>query len=152
MAEADPGRGNGPVRVLLGLAAILWLASMALPMTTRGNGSTLSGHELADLAGSGRLPGQARWHGLAWYVMPLGGAVVLASLGLRGASASVLRWTAATAATASAVLFTVLMTRLDVERFGTGTWTAIAGSVLAACALGVTARTYRKEGDGDVLL
>jgi hypothetical protein len=149
MARVAAHRGGD---VLLGLAAILWLAAMALPMTTRGNGSTLSGHELADLASSGRLPGQARWHGLAWYVMPLGGAVVLASLGLRGASARALRFVAAAAATASALLFTVLITRLDVERFGAGTWTAIAGSGLAACALGLTALQHRKERDADVLL
>lgn len=146
------GRVDAAARVLLGLAAILWLASMALPMTTRGNGSTLSGHELADLASSGRLPGQARWHGPAWYVMPLGGAVVLASLGVSGAAASAARRIAATAATASALLFTVLVTRLEVDRFGAGAWTAIAGSGLAACAFGITARQRRKEGDADVLL
>lgn len=132
-------------RVLLGLASIGWLAAMVLPLTMRGSGSTLPGHALADLASSGRLPGVPGWLGTAWYLTPLGGATVLASLGVRGRPASAVRWTAAALAAASAIVFTVLVTDLDVRRFGTGSWSAIAGSGLATCAVGCAIQQLARD-------
>jgi hypothetical protein len=151
-ARRTPRGERGGPRLLLGIAALLWLASMVLPLTTRGTGSALPGHALADLASAGRLPDRPRWLGTAWYLMPIGAAVMLASLGLTGPLASAVRWTAAATAAASALIFTVLVTHLDIARFGAGAWTAIAGSGAAACACGLTALQHLKGGNADVLL
>lgn len=147
MADSD-----ARTRVLLALAAVGWLAAMVLPLTTRGAGSAVSGHALADLASAGRLPDFPSWLGPAWYLMPLGGGVVLVSLGIRGAPASAARWCAAAIATASALTFTVLVTDLDISRFGAGTWTGVTSSAFVACAVCLQAVQHLRDRRGQRVL
>lgn len=132
-------------RVLLGIAALLWLAAMVLPLTTRGVGSVLSGPALADLARDGGLPSFPRWLGATWYLIPLGGAVVLTSLGMTGRPAEATRWAAATIAALAAAVFTVLVTDLDIQRFGAGAWAGTTGSALAAGAAAMTVVERKRD-------
>ena len=119
-------------RALLGCAALLWLAAMFLPLTTRGAGLTLTGHELADLVGSGMFDSVPPWVGVAWYAMPLCAALVLIGLGLEGRRVAIARWSASGLATAAALVSVSFVAGWDPSRMGSGLWAAAAG---AACAL-----------------
>lgn len=138
-------------RGLLGVAACLWLIAVLLAPTTRGVGAALSGHKLADLVGSGVVGGGVpRIMGPVWYAMPIGAAVVLATLGLSGGVAWMVRFSAAALAAASAVGFAAFLTRFHWVRFGPGLWCGIVGAafVLTAAVIeGVTfLRSRRTDG------
>jgi hypothetical protein len=131
-------------RMLLALAACMWLATVILTPSKSGVGAALSGHELADLIDSGsvgrRVPPVM---GLAWYLMPLSAAVVLATLGLRGSVANMLRSAAALLAISSALGFTVLLTRW--ATLGPGSWCAVGGAGMALVAIAIEAVTRSRR-------
>jgi hypothetical protein len=130
-------------RGLLGVAACLWLAAVELAPTTSGVGAALSGHKLADLVGSGAVGGRTpRIMGPIWYTMPIGAALVLATLGLNGNVARLVRLAAALLAGASAVGFAAFLTRLDWARFGPGSWCAIAGAAFVMTAAVIEGVTF----------
>ena len=130
-------------RGLLGVAACLWLAAVVLAPTASGVGAALSGHKLADLVGSGAVGGGIpRIMGPIWYAMPIGAALVLATLGLNGIAARLVRLAAALLAAASAVGFAALLTKLDWARFGPGSWCALAGAAFVLTAAGVEGAAF----------
>jgi hypothetical protein len=130
-------------RRLLAVAAVLWLGAVVLAPTTSGAGAALSGHALADLIGShAGLPGVPRWLGPAWYAMPLAAAVVLVTLGAEGRRAARTRHAAALTAGVVGVAFLVLVTHLQVTRFGLGAWCEIAGAALVPSAFAISGRDH----------
>ncbi|MFZ2113476.1 MAG: hypothetical protein WAU77_07070 [Solirubrobacteraceae bacterium] len=130
-------------RGLLGVAACLWLIAMVLAPTTSGVGAALSGHKLADLVGSGAVGGRIpRIMGPIWYTMPIGAALLLATLGLNGIVARLVRLVAALLAAVSAVGFAGLLTRFNWARLGPGSWCAIAGAAFVLTAVGIEGATF----------
>jgi hypothetical protein len=133
-------------RGLLGVAACLWLLTVMLAPTTRGSGAALSGHKLADLVGSGALGGGVpRIMGPIWYLTPMCAAVVLATLGLDGGAARLVRFASALLAGAAAVGFVAFLTSLDWVRFGPGSWCAMAGAALVLVAAGIDSATFLRQ-------
>jgi hypothetical protein len=124
-----------------------------LAPTTRGVGAALSGHELADLVGSGVVGGGVpRIMGPVWYAMPIGAAVVLATIGLTGAVAWLVRFSAAVLAATSAVGFAAFLTRFDWVRFGPGSWCGIAGAAFVLTAAVIEGVTFIRSGRIDGVL
>ena len=140
-------------RALLGVATCFWLAAVWLAPTRSGVGAALSGHHLADLIGSGAIGGAVPpIMGPIWYAMPIGAAVVLATLGLTGTVARLVRFSVALLATGSALGFTTLLTRFDWARFGPGSWCAVTGAVFALVATAIEVqRSYDSRRIGNVL-
>jgi hypothetical protein len=147
---------SGPAlaaRVLLGVAACLWLVAVVLAPTTSGVGAALSGHKLADLVGSGAVGGRVpRIMGPIWYMMPIGAAVVLATLGMTSALARLVRFSAAVLAAAAAVGFAIFLTRLQWGRMGPGSWCGLAGAAFVLTAALVEGGTFLRMGRIDGVL
>jgi hypothetical protein len=121
---------------MLVIASMAWLAALQLSPTTRGLGAGLSGHELADLVGSGALGhSPPRWVGPVWYTTPIAGALLLITLAIDRPWATRARFAVATAGLAPALTLTALLTKLDLSRFGSGSWSMATGSVLAVGAV-----------------
>lgn len=123
-------------RALLGIAACLWLVAVVLEPTTRGIGAALPAHKLADLIGSATIAdGVPRIMGPIWYLMPIGAAIMLGTLGLAGRIAVMIRFGAGFLAAASAVGFTVFLTKLHFTNLGPASWCAVGGAALVLVAV-----------------
>lgn len=130
----------------LALAATLWLIAVFLPATSAGAGSSLSGHVFADLIGEGTFGELApRWLGRAWYLMPLGGALVLLTLSSDHSLMVASRFVAAIAASGAALVWTGAVADLEPARFGSGSWCAVGGSVLAITTVTAITRHNLRE-------
>jgi hypothetical protein len=126
---------------LLAVAAVLWLAAVAVPARASGAGSAISGHALADLIAAGTLGSLApRWLGTVWYAMPLAGAVVLATLAFERPLLAWSRVGVAALGAGSALLCSAALTGLRPARFGAGTWCALGGSLAALAAIATAVR------------
>ncbi len=135
-----------PTWLLLG-AALGWLATLELHVTSVGTGSALSGRELADLVSGGALSATVpRWLGVAWYGAPMAGGLILLTAPVRTPWASAARGVAAATASVVSLTYTSKLTDLDPGRFGSGAIASCAGALLAVAA-GATALANRQKKD-----
>jgi hypothetical protein len=129
-----------PAAVLLVVAATAcWWATLFVPVTRSGLGSSGASHRLADLALSGAVaPLLPAWTGLAWYGLGLVGCAVLALAGARSRPLVALR--AALAVAGAAVGCAAGLVLGGPAELGPAVWLAAAG---AAAALAATVLTPR---------
>lgn len=127
------------VAALLGAGALL-AGSSLLPLTARGPGASMASLGLADLVLGGSLGSLVnRWYGLAGYLAPVAGGLLLLQplVGRRGH-----RWTgwlAVAGGAVAAVLNVLLLSSLDVAP-GAGSVMVLAGAPLGAVAWVLTLR------------
>jgi hypothetical protein len=121
-----PSDAHTRVSVLTGaVGGLALVASTFLPWPADGAGSGLAAHRLADVLMSEAVdPWIPRWWGLAVYVVPVSGAVVMVSSGLDAGVAPVLKAIALTVAAVVTVLTVIALPTLDL---GPGALVALLG-------------------------
>lgn len=145
-AGAGPGRDDRADRgtaslVTGGLGGCLLLAATFLPWARHGAGSSIAARRLGDLILSGTVEAWVpRWLGVAVYVVPVAGALVLIGSGLGGRAGAAV----AAAGLGPAVVVTALTVAALPRRhpfdLGTGAVLAGVGLCLGAAAAVLSAR------------
>lgn len=133
-------RGPRPVALVTGsLGGLLLLAAALLPWSTRGAGSTIALRRIGDLVLAGTVDAWVpRWAGLAVYLVPLGGALVLVGTGLgRRAGGALAAGGVVLAVVGTAVCLSAL-DRLSATGVGGGTVAAVSGAMLGTVGVGTT--------------
>lgn len=138
-----------PARWYVAVAANgLLVASAFLPWLRRGAGSTLRGHELADVILALRPTVSALrsgWLAALWYAIPICGAVGWVLLGVTQPDRPRLPWLplllGGVALTCTLVFAAVAARATDLGTLGTGAYAAFAG------ALAAPACTFRRRRD-----
>lgn len=117
-------------------AGLAWFAGAFVPATSSGMGSTLSAHQLADLVQSGSVTHWVpSWIGLAWYLVPISGALLVMCSALGGSIARVTRVVTAAAAAVISLALALFVTRWSPSRFGPSTWLSVVATAIAGAAL-----------------
>ena len=137
------------------LGGLLLLGSTFLPWSTRGAGSAIALRRIADMVLAGTVDALVpRWAGLAVYLIPLGGALLLVGTGLGGRVGLVVGVVALLLALAGTSLAVLALDRLPRTGVGGGTVAACCGAMLGTLGVGAgwqahrsPARSTNPEGD-----
>ncbi len=134
---ARPPRAEAASLAVGSLGGVLLLASTFLPWSDRGAGSAIALRRIADLVLAGTVDAFVpRWAGLAVYLIPLGGALVLIGTGLGGRLGIGIGVAGIVLAVAGTALALVALDRLPRTGVGGGTVAACAGAMLGSLGVG----------------
>lgn len=143
---ARPARAHAVSLAAGSAGGLLLLAATFLPWSDRGAGSAIALRRIADLVLAGTVDAFVpRWAGVAVYLIPLGGALVLIGTGLGDRLGVGVGATGVVLSAAGTTVAVVALDRLPRSGVGGGTVAACAGAMLGTLGVGAGWKAHRNR-------